>query len=157
MLDGLTDDLGIDIERRIELRRYAPEIEILVFRTTRELLANVRKHASAAHLEVLLVEHDRVIEGTVSDDGRGFDVAAAFDRTKTRYSLGLDATIERLRVLGGTLDIDSSPTGTAASFTVPVHRAADTRPRAVAHHTYAAQIDSAEPGTAVGRGTATLP
>jgi two-component system, NarL family, sensor histidine kinase FusK len=86
MLDGLTDDVGIQIERRIELRRYAPEIEILVFQTTRELIANVRKHAYAAHVEVSLIERDRVIQATVRDNGRGFDVAAAFDRTKTRYN-----------------------------------------------------------------------
>ncbi len=37
MLDGVRDDLGISVERRIDLHRYAPEIEILLFRTTREL------------------------------------------------------------------------------------------------------------------------
>ncbi|HET7171766.1 MAG TPA: MASE1 domain-containing protein [Gaiellales bacterium] len=128
MLDALAEDLHIEIERRIHVRRYAPEIEILAFRTTRELLANVRKHAFATRLEIELVELDRVIHGTVSDNGRGFDVPAAFDRTKARYNLGLDATIERLRVLGGTLDFDSGEAGTTAVFTVPVHRATDTRP-----------------------------
>jgi two-component system, NarL family, sensor histidine kinase FusK len=144
MLDGLADDLGIDIDRRIELRRYAPEVEILVFRTTRELLANVRKHAFATRLEVDLVERDRVIQGTVSDNGRGFDVRAAFDRTKTRYNLGLDATIERLRVLGGTLAFDSSPTGTTAAFTVPVHRASDTDPPVLTRDTHTAELDPAQ-------------
>ena len=110
------------MERRIDLHRYAPEIEILLFRTTRELLSNVRKHARATRLEIELVERDRVIHGTVTDNGCGFDVRTAFDRTRTRYNLGLDATIERLRVLDGALAFDSSPAGTTADFTVPIRR-----------------------------------
>lgn len=128
MLDGVRDDLGIVVERRIDLHRYAPEIEILLFRTTRELLLNVRKHAHATRLDIELVERDHVIHGTVTDNGRGFDVHTAFDRTKTRYNLGLDSTIERLRVLDGTLAFDSSPAGTTADFTVPIRRADDTHP-----------------------------
>jgi signal transduction histidine kinase len=130
LIDAATEELGIQVERKIHLRRYAPEIEILVFRTTRELVANVRKHAHASRLMVEVVEGDRVIRGTVIDDGRGFDVAAALDRTKARYNLGLDATIERLRVLGGKLDFDSTREGTTAGFTVPLQRADDLRPQA---------------------------
>lgn len=129
MLDGVRDDLGISVERRIDLHRYAPEIEILLFRTTRELLANIRKHAQATRVGIELVERERVIHGTVTDNGRGFDVRTAFDRTKTRYNLGLDATIERLRVLNGTLAFDSSPAGTTADFTVPIRQADDTHPQ----------------------------
>jgi signal transduction histidine kinase len=125
LLDAAKDELGIRVDRKIQLRRYAPEIEILVFRTTRELVANVRKHASATRLGVEVVEHDRRIRGAVVDDGCGFDVAAALDRSKTRYNLGLDATIERLRLLGGALEFDSTPRGTTATFTVPVQRADD--------------------------------
>jgi two-component system NarL family sensor kinase len=100
----------------------------LVFRTTRELLANTRKHAHATRLSIELVERDRVIHGTVADNGCGFDVRTALDRSRTRYSLGLDATIERLRVLDGTLAFDSSPAGTIATFTVPAHHADRPRP-----------------------------
>ena len=130
MLDAVRDDLGISVERRIDLHRYAPEIEILLFRTTRELLSNVRKHAHATRLEIELVERDRVIHGVVTDNGRGFDVRTAFDRSKTRYNLGLDATIERLRVLDGTLALDSTPAGTTADFTVPIRQADDPHPQA---------------------------
>jgi signal transduction histidine kinase len=119
MLDGFSDDLGIAVDRRIHLDRYPPDIEILVFRTTRELLANVRKHAHATYLQVTLVERDSLICGSVIDDGCGFDVDAALDRTKTRYSLGLDATSERLRLHDGNLVLDSSPAGTTARFTIP--------------------------------------
>jgi signal transduction histidine kinase len=144
LLDAAHDELGIDVEQRIHLRRYAPEIEILVFRTTRELVANVRKHADARRLVVEVLERDRLIRGTVIDDGGGFDVPAALDRTKARYNLGLDATIERLRVLGGTLDFDSTPEGTTAAFTVPVQRADDVRRRS--RQSQAAEIAHVEAG-----------
>jgi two-component system, NarL family, sensor histidine kinase FusK len=128
MLDGFEDDVGIAVDRRIRLDRYPPEIEILVFRTIRELLTNVRKHAHATYLQVGLVERDSLIHGSVIDDGCGFDVAAALDRTKTRYSLGLDATNERLRLHDGDLVLDSSPTGTTARFAVPISSAGQPAP-----------------------------
>jgi signal transduction histidine kinase len=143
MLDGIRDDLGISVQRRIDLHRYAPEIEILIFRTTRELLSNVRKHAHATRVDIRLVEHDSVIHGTVTDNGRGFDVHTALDRTLTRYHLGLDATIERLRVLDGTLTIDSNPKGTTADFTLPIHQADDAHPPT---HRPEAETSPLEPG-----------
>jgi signal transduction histidine kinase len=80
----------------------------------------VRRHARAHHLEVTLRHDDGQLRGTITDDGRGFDVHRALDRHRTRMHLGLDATIERIRLAGGEIAIDSSPgEGTRISFRLP--------------------------------------
>jgi signal transduction histidine kinase len=46
-----------------------------------------------------------------------------------RLQLGLDATVERVRIAGGTFSIDSDEAGTTVRFTVPIHRRGDVRAR----------------------------
>jgi signal transduction histidine kinase len=83
-------------------------------------VANVRRHARAHRLEVTLMHAEGELAGTVTDDGRGFDVHRALDRHRTRLHLGLDATIERIRLAGGDIEIDSAPgEGTRLRFRIP--------------------------------------
>jgi signal transduction histidine kinase len=122
-----------DLETRVDVavRRYAPEIEILAYRTLRELVANVRRHARAASLDVRLHEQAAALVCVLSDDGVGFD-PSRFERPDGRRCpgprLGLDATIERVRLAGGTFAIDSAEGGgTTVRFTLPIHRQGDVR------------------------------
>ena len=122
-----------DLERRVDvsLRRYSPEIEILTYRTIRELMANVRKHARAQRVELDLHEERSAVVCTLTDDGVGFDangIERATGRLGMRLHLGLDATIERVRVAGGTFSIESAPGGgTSVRFAIPIHRQGDVR------------------------------
>ena len=122
-----------DLERRVDvsLRRYSPEIEILTYRTIRELMANVRKHARAHRVELDLHEERSAVVCTLTDDGVGFDangIERATGRLGMRLHLGLDATIERVRVAGGSFSIESAPGGgTSVRFTIPIHRQGDVR------------------------------
>jgi len=62
----------------------------------------------------------------IQDDGRGFDVQAVLARRATDRGMGLATMAERVRILGGTIQIDSTPgQGTTVAFTVPVRSAAD--------------------------------
>jgi two-component system, NarL family, sensor kinase len=113
------------------VRRYAPEIEILAYRTVRELVANVRKHARAHGVELRMDEQGTELVCVLADDGVGFDSDGGDQpsgRRGMRLHLGLDATIERVRIAGGEFSIDSRPGGgTTARFTVPIHRQGDVR------------------------------
>jgi signal transduction histidine kinase len=131
----LVDEVAAEcnLERRLEvsLRRYSPEIEILTYRTVRELMANVRRHARAQTVELELREERSAVVCTLRDDGVGFDaggIERATGRRGMRLHLGLAATIERVRVAGGTFTIESTPGGgTSVRFTVPIHRQGDVR------------------------------
>ena len=120
LVEHANHELGLEVAVSVEVPRYAEAFETLVYRIVREAVANVRRHARARRLEVTLIHIDGELRGTVADDGLGFDVHRALDRHRTRMHLGLDATIERIRLAGGAIDIDSSPgEGTRLEFRLP--------------------------------------
>ena len=96
---------------------------IVLFRVVQEALSNARKHSRAALVRIRLRSSARHISVVVRDDGCGFDVAAA----KHSGRLGLTGVIERVRLLGGDIEIESSPgCGTRVRATLPRwSRAAD--------------------------------
>jgi signal transduction histidine kinase len=131
LVDEVAAECGLESQVAVSVRRYAPDIEILAYRTVRELIANVRKHARAHRVELRMHERAAAIVCVLADDGVGFD-SGRFEppngRRGMRLHLGLDATIERVRIAGGTFAIDSSAGGgTSVRFTVPIHRQGDVR------------------------------
>jgi signal transduction histidine kinase len=129
LLDEIAAECGLETRIGVSVRRYSPEIEILAYRTVRELMANVRKHAQADRIELSLQDRGSVLACSLTDDGVGFD-SSGVDRPRRRrmrLHLGLDATVERVRIAGGTFSIDSNSDGTTVRFTVPIHRRGDLR------------------------------
>jgi signal transduction histidine kinase len=97
--------------------RYSQETEAAVYFCTLEALQNVQKYAQASSATVRLREEGAQLTVEVSDDGRGFDVTA------TTRGAGLTNMEDRLDALGGTLQIQSSPSrGTTLRATVPALR-----------------------------------
>jgi signal transduction histidine kinase len=86
--------------------RLPAEIEIGAFRVVQEGVTNALRHASASSLGVEVSCEGEILRLRVRDDGRGFDVDAA--RQEAGH-FGLVGMRERLRGLGGTLDIRSRP------------------------------------------------
>jgi signal transduction histidine kinase len=131
LVDEVAAECGLERRVDVSLRRYSPEIEILTYRTIRELMANVRKHARAQTLELHLREEGSAVLCALQDDGVGFDaggIERATGRRGMRLHLGLDATRERVRVAGGTFAIESVPGGgTSVRFSIPIHRQGDVR------------------------------
>jgi signal transduction histidine kinase len=54
--------------------RLPSAVETTAFRILQEALSNVRKYAAPANLRISLVQTDATFEGTVADDGPGFDI-----------------------------------------------------------------------------------
>jgi signal transduction histidine kinase len=130
LLDEVASECGLETEIDVSVRRYSPEIEILAYRTVRELMANVRKHAQANRVELNLHDRGSLLVCALADDGVGFGSAGTDRprrRRRMRLHLGLDATVERVRIAGGTFSIDSDSNGTTVRFTVPIHRRGDVR------------------------------
>jgi signal transduction histidine kinase len=130
LLDEVAAECGLETRIDVSVRRYSPEIEILAYRTVRELVANVRKHAQANRVELSVHDRGSVLACALTDDGVGFDSHGTDRprrRRRMRLHLGLDATVERVRIAGGTFSIESNPGGTTVRFTVPIHRRGDVR------------------------------
>ena len=117
----LHEDSGIAIELDVVPRRIGAGIEELAFRTVQEALLNVARHAGAATARVRIAVNDGALVGEVVDDGAGFDLAEALERSRVRMHLGLEAMRERVHLAGGELEIDTRPgAGTAVRFTLPL-------------------------------------
>ena len=91
-----------------------------LFRVAQSTLANVREHARAGSVSVTYRRHRDRVELEVSDDGLGFDPAAAFAAgARADRGFGLPAARARLRECGGDLDVNSVPgRGTRVRATV---------------------------------------
>ncbi|MDD0842079.1 PAS domain-containing sensor histidine kinase [Pseudomonas sp. Gutcm_11s] len=85
-----------------------------LFRVLQEALTNVLRHAQAHSVEITLEVQGRELYLGVSDDGRGFEVAA-----QRAQSFGLVGMRERVLMLGGRLHLDSRP-GEGTSLSVHV-------------------------------------
>lgn len=95
--------------------RFAPELELALFRVTQEATNNVIKHASATVLEVSLSKQNGFLVLRVSDNGVGFSIV------KGSNGFGLPGMRERLLQVGGTFQIQSSPgSGTSVVARVPL-------------------------------------
>lgn len=115
---GLHADVQIEGRRR----RLPAAVELALYRIAQEALANVQKHARAGRVHVRLRFLPDAVRLDVSDDGVGFDPAAAADgATLSRVGLGLPGMRERASIVGGTVDVSSQPGGgTRVSARIPL-------------------------------------
>lgn len=119
-VDAYKEKTGLNVtlvvtgtERRLESHR-----EVFVFRGIQDLLGNIREHAQATQVKVMLDVDAQQVRVVVDDNGRGFDPEAV---------LAEDAKGRRLRILknrvaqlGGTMEIESSPgSGAHITFGIP--------------------------------------
>jgi PAS domain S-box-containing protein len=99
---------------------FSRDQKITVYRIVQECLTNIAKHSQASHVSIALGRQQDGFFFRVEDDGQGFDVQDAYGQDHAKYGLGLSAMNERVRMLGGSLEVWSRKgTGTRISFTVP--------------------------------------
>lgn len=95
---------------------------LILYRIAQEAITNVRKHASASKLTVVLVEQNDGTAVRVSDNGRGFDP----DTRSAPGHLGLASMRERAEQAGGWLHVASKPeVGSSIEFWIPDARASE--------------------------------
>ena len=98
---------------------------VLLFQSVRELLINSSKHAGTGQALVTMNREDGLLRIVVSDQGKGFAAAAAAAADSSNAGVsskfGLYSIRERMRALGGTFAIESTPgQGTTATLTLPL-------------------------------------
>ena len=99
---------GMEIEFKADVASTIPsEIGVTLFRILQEALHNAVKHSGVKRIEVQLREDSGEIHLVISDLGRGFEVEAALQGT----GLGLTSMRERVRLVNGTITIESKPSG----------------------------------------------
>jgi signal transduction histidine kinase len=119
-LRALANAAGIEGELEVdgELRSLSDSQKIVLFRVVQEALSNVRKHSGASRVSIALRSTRTFVGLTVTDNGDGFD-----PRVLTQDRLGLSGISERVRLLGGAVEIETSPgAGTTVRATLPQWR-----------------------------------
>lgn len=99
-----------------------PEVVKLgFFRIAQEALNNIRKHAKATQINIILNCWEDQLEMSVSDDGIGFDIRGASVRACDKGNLGLMSMRERAELIGASLNIESkSGQGTTVRAEIPL-------------------------------------
>ena len=125
LVEQVEEKYGISTEfkKDNQLKFLEEDIGILLFRTVRELLINVVKHAQANKVKVSTYKQDSQACVIVEDDGVGFDPAEISHVPDRAGSFGLFSIRERLAHLGGRLEIKAaSNQGTKVTVKVPLKR-----------------------------------
>jgi signal transduction histidine kinase len=110
----------ITLEVRGDFDSLTASQRIAVYRIVQEGLSNVRNHSEATVVRVTVEGGRGAIEVEMVDNGKGFPVEATLIRAAQRGRLGLVGVVERVRMLGGTFDVESRPGGpTTLSLRLP--------------------------------------
>lgn len=99
----------IEVSENISLHgRLDRATETIIYRVGQEALANVRKHARAARVEVLCTDSPGEVHLEVSDDGVGFNISDAVLHSSQGH-IGLVSMRERVELAGGKWELASAP------------------------------------------------
>jgi two-component system NarL family sensor kinase len=98
-------------------RELPQEVKTALFRVAQEALTNVRKHARARQVRIVLAFEGRSVQLEVGDDGTGFDQPAL--ELDPKRGIGLRNMRERVAAIGGSLGVRSDGDGTSILAEVP--------------------------------------
>lgn len=116
---GLEIDSSLDLayEQGREPTRHTAELETAIYRISQEALTNASKHGHAKRAVIEINENSTTVGLTVRDDGDGFDP------TTSTAGFGLLGMRERVQLLHGTVQIESSAgEGTTVTARFPAQR-----------------------------------
>ena len=126
-LEWVTDEIKrtywVDVTLTIsgEERRLFPEAELVLFRVVQEALRNIARHANASKSEVSVEFNTNKIIVTITDNGKGFQLPENLGELPHTGKLGIIGMQERVKLLDGTLLLESSPgKGTRVIVEVPI-------------------------------------
>jgi signal transduction histidine kinase len=120
-LEGFSTRSSVQVRLESEdLGRLPGELEITLFRLIQESLTNIHRHSGSKTAIVRVERGDTSVALEVIDQGKGFAVVKGGDDTLVRSGVGIPGMRERVRRLGGTINISSSPDGTTIRAQLPI-------------------------------------
>ncbi len=127
-LDGFMQRSGVTTRFEIpdQFERPPRDVEVAIFRVLQESLTNVRRHSGSAAAHVRVEVQDGMVRLVVADEGKGIprELLDAFNQGALgKLGIGLRGMKERIRQLGGDLEVSSNGHGTIVTATVPVQKA----------------------------------
>ena len=120
---GFAKRSGIRVELDLSPRlgRMARDIELVLFRVVQESLTNIQRHSGSQHAKIRI---DRNSNLTLEISDRGHGAAVSVSRKEKelwfKIGVGIPSMQQRVKLIGGRLDIDSSGLGTTVRVTIPL-------------------------------------
>jgi signal transduction histidine kinase len=122
-VDGFTQrsKIKVDLKFPTDFGRLPRESETAIFRTVQECLTNIHRHSESSAATIRIATSDSHIRVEVEDRGKGISPEKQFEMASTGIpGVGIRGMRERLRQLGGSLDIQSNGKGTLIVAQLPV-------------------------------------
>jgi PAS domain S-box-containing protein len=120
---GFTERTGIELELEISPRlgRMKPHVELALFRVVQESLTNIQRHSGSPKAKIRIEGGLGKFTLEISDKGSGISGNLRRRNGKMPFGLGvgIPSMHERVALLGGQLDIESSSSGTTVRVTIP--------------------------------------
>jgi signal transduction histidine kinase len=119
-------NIKVAIELSPDIGRLAPNVEISIFRIVQECLTNIYRHSGSKTAAIkIFPARDNQLTVQICDEGKGMAAATNHNGSASKgHGMGLSGIRERIRELGGKLEVQSSSTGTSIIATLPVATAA---------------------------------
>ena len=122
--NGLSERTGIQVDLEISPRfkRMSPDIEVALFRVVQESLTNVQRHSGSSQAKIRIVRGPATITLAVSDQGAGIRAEKRQPNGELSPALGvgIPSMQERVKLIGGHFEIESSCSGTTVHVTIPL-------------------------------------
>ena len=121
---GFVQRSGIQVEVLMEdIGRLPTEVETALFRMVQETLTNIHRHSGSKSAVIWLTKEEDTAVLRVSDSGHGFSLPVTPENKEwTSPGVGILGMRQRLRQLGGELEIESSSQGTTVNARVPISK-----------------------------------
>jgi signal transduction histidine kinase len=113
--------IKVDLKFPPDFGRLPRESETAIFRTVQECLTNIHRHSESSTATIRIAASESHVRVEVEDRGRGIPTEKQFEMSSTGVpGVGIRGMRERLRQLGGSLDIHSNDKGTLIVAQLPV-------------------------------------
>jgi two-component system NarL family sensor kinase len=122
-VDGFSErsKIKVDLEVPADFGRLPNDAELAIFRIVQECLTNVHRHSGSTTAAILIRHEDSRLTVRVRDSGKGIPLKKQRELIESnRGGVGFGGMRERLRQLGGALEIQSEGEGTVVSVTLNV-------------------------------------
>ena len=122
---GFTERTGIEVEVEISPRlgRMIPDVEVALFRVVQESLTNIQRHSGSPQARIRIDRDPAKITLEIGDKGSGISGNLRRRKAESPFGpgVGIPSMHERVKLIGGHLEIESSDSGTTVRVTIPIH------------------------------------
>jgi PAS domain S-box-containing protein len=125
-VDGFSErsKIKVDLEVPEDFGRLPNDAELAIFRVVQECLTNIHRHSGSATAAIRIQQQDGQLTVEVRDGGKGIPLGKQRELIESsRGGVGFGGMRERLRQLGGKIEIQSEGQGTVVNVTLNVQNA----------------------------------